>query len=48
MCIYTLKEQKLKKLKNSSGGVRDWFVFAVSSTTETPNFGTFGGVAHPP
>ena len=23
-------------------------VFAVSLTPETPNFGTFGGVAHPP
>ena len=23
-------------------------VFAVSFTPETPNFGTFGGVAHPP
>ena len=23
-------------------------VFAISLTSETPNFGTFGGVAHPP
>ena len=23
-------------------------VFAVSSTSKTPKFGTFGGVAHPP
>ena len=27
---------------------KSWLVFAVSFTPETPNFGTFGGVAHPP
>ena len=57
ICAYTqLKSQKklpaekdtIFYLSNVAFSIESLLVFAVSFTPETPNFGTFGGVAHPP
>ena len=53
MCIYTVKKQTKKKIPQGGCATppkvpKSLLVFAVFFTPETPNFGTFGGVAHSP